>query len=890
MVLRRTGVAAVLVLAGLVPAAAHSDPPPLRVSSPTVEATGPDGADATYEVKAFDPTSGNPLGATCDKPAGTSGSGDFNVTGHFPLGQTTVTCNTTTEDSTSVEQSGTVTVQDTTPPIVTAPANVSASTNDPGGTTVTYGDASAKDTVDGSLTPSCSPASGSNFPVGQTTVTCSATDSHGNTGSATFTVTVTLNDTTPPVVSVPADFSVETESPGGRTVTFSASATDNADGPLTPSCSPSSGSNFPLGTTNVTCTATDSHNNTGSASFNVTVNLVDHTAPVVSVPASLSVSTSDPSGTTVTFSASASDNLDGPLTPSCSPSSGSNFPVGTTKVTCTATDSHNNTGSADFNVTVNLVDTTPPVVTVPASFSRNTPDPSGTTVTFSASANDNIDGPVPVGCSPSSGSNFPVGQTTVTCSATDSHGNTAHKSFTITVVLVDTTAPVVTVPDDISVTTPDPAGAAVSYTASATDNLDGPITPSCAPASGAVFPVGTTTVTCTAKDAHGNSGQATFKVTVVLVDLTPPVFSNVPGTMKREADGQFGSVVAYTAPTAVDNIDGPVPVTCSPPSGRRFALGVTKVHCTATDAHGNTGTAVFDVLVVDTVAPRLLLPPAASVYATSPGGIPRDDPVVQSFLNAAAATDLVDDHPSVTNDAPQTLPVGSDTITFTAKDASGNSTTGTAVLTVKPQPPPGTPQLPPTVVDRTPPDDVTGVNVKVGNKLVRIRWKNPSAKDFAYVLVTRSLPTPGSEPTTVYKGKGVQLVDRKVTNGISYRYVLVAFDQTGNASGGVAAAATPRRQLLTAPPDGAKVKKPPKLVWIGKASFFNVQIFRGNTKVLSAWPTKSTYVLKKSWKYDRRRYRMSAGIYRWFVWPAFGTRSKPEYGGLLGTSSFTYAP
>jgi hypothetical protein len=807
--LRRAGVVGLVVLASLIPAGAHSAPPPLRVSDPTVEATGPDGADATYQVKAFDPTSGNPLAATCDKPAGAAGSGDFSVTGHFPLGQTTVTCSTTTEDQTPVQATGTVTVRDTTPPTVTPPANVSTSTADPGGKAVTYGDATATDIVDGPLTPTCSPASGSTFPVGTTTVTCSATDSHGNTGSASFTVTVSLTDTFPPVVSVPADFSVETESTGGATVTFSASANDDRDGPLTPTCTPASGSTFPLGTTQVTCTATDTSGNTGSASFNVTVNLADHTAPVVSVPAGVSVNTPNPAGTSVTFSASANDNLDGPLPASCSPSSGSTFPVGTTKVTCTATDSHGNTGSASFDVTVNLV---------------------------------------------------------------------------------DTTAPVITVPSDISVSSPDPAGAAVTYTASASDNIDGAIAPSCTPASGAVFPIGTTTVTCTAKDAHQNSSQASFKVTVVLVDVTPPAFSNVPAGVKREADGPRGSVVTYTPPVAVDNIDGPVPVTCSPLSGKQFPLGVTKVHCSATDTHGNTGTAAFDVTVVDTTPPRLLLPPAASVYATSPSGISRGDAVVQAFLNAAGATDLIDDHPSVTNDAPATLPVGSDTVTFTARDASGNTTSGTAVLTVRPQPPPGTPQLPPTVVDRTPPGDVTGVSVKVGNKLVRIRWKNPKANDFAYVLITRSLPTPGAEPTTVYKGKGAQLLDRKVTNGVSYRYVLVAFDQTGNASGGVAAAATPKRQLLTAPRDGAKVKKPPKLVWIGKASFFNVQLFRGNTKVLSAWPTKTTYVLKKTWKYEKRRYRMSAGVYRWYVWPAFGTRSKPEYGGLLGTSSFTYAP
>jgi HYR domain len=669
-----------------------------------------------------------------------------------------------------------------------------------------------------------------------------------------------------------------------------ASATDIVDGSLTPTCSPSSGSKFPVGTTTVTCSATDSHGNTGSASFTVTVSIIDTTPPVVTVPGDFSVDTESTGGRSVTFSASATDNVDGPLPVSCSPASGSTFPVGTTKVTCTATDSHGNTGSASFDVTVNLVDTTPPVITVPASFSRNTQDPSGITVTYSASATDNIDGAITPTCHPSSGSKFPVGATTVTCSATDTHGNTAQKSFTVTVVLIDTTDPVVTVPADISVTTPDPAGIAVTYTASATDNLDGPITPTCTPASGAVFPVGTTTVTCTAKDAHGNSGQATFKVTVVLVDVTPPEFKNVPGTLKREADGPNGSAVTYVAPTAVDNVDGPLPVTCAPISGKMFGLGLTKVRCSATDAHGNTGTAGFDVSVMDTTPPHLLVPPNATYYATSPGGIPADDPVVQSFLNAAGATDLVDAHPKVTNDAPKLLPVGADTVTFVATDASGNSTRGTAVLTVKPQPPAGTPQLPPTVVDRTPPDDVSGVKVKTGNRLVRIRWKNPNAKDFAYVQITRSLTTPGAEPTTVYKGKGVQLVDRNVTNDVSYRYLIVAYDQTGNASGGVAAAATPNRVLLTAPPDGAKVKKPPKLVWIGSANFFNVQLFRGKTKVLSAWPTQSTYLLKKTWKFEKRRYRMKAGAYRWYVWPAHGTRSNPEYGELLGTSAFTYAP
>ena len=157
-----------LAVALLVPAAANPDPPALRVSGATVEATGPGGADATYNVKAFDPGTSAPLAATCDYPDGTAGVGAFSVTTGFPLGTTTVTCTTTTLDATVVTASADVVVQDTTPPQVSVPADISTTTTDPGGTAVTYPDATATDVVDGSVTPSCSPASGSTFAPGAT--------------------------------------------------------------------------------------------------------------------------------------------------------------------------------------------------------------------------------------------------------------------------------------------------------------------------------------------------------------------------------------------------------------------------------------------------------------------------------------------------------------------------------------------------------------------------------------------------------------------------------------------------------------------------------------------------------------------------------------------------
>jgi hypothetical protein len=91
----------------------------------------------------------------------------------------------------------------------------------------------------------------------------------GNFGKAT--VMKFAPDTTPPVLTVPADVTLQATGPDGAVHTFTASATDDTDPNPTVSCSPPSGSTFPLGTTTVTCTATDAAGNSSSASFKVTV-------------------------------------------------------------------------------------------------------------------------------------------------------------------------------------------------------------------------------------------------------------------------------------------------------------------------------------------------------------------------------------------------------------------------------------------------------------------------------------------------------------------------------------------------------------------------------------------------------------------------------------------
>ena len=80
--------------------------------------------------------------------------------------------------------------------------------------------------------------------------------------------------------------------------------------------------------------------------------------------------------------------------------------------------------------------------------------------------------------------------------------------------VVDSTAPVLTLPPNRTVQATSTRGAVVAYTTTAADLVDGPVKPTCAPASGTTFPVGTNQVTCTARDKRGNQSTATFAVTV----------------------------------------------------------------------------------------------------------------------------------------------------------------------------------------------------------------------------------------------------------------------------------------------------------------------------------------------------------------------------------------
>ncbi len=430
----------------------------------------------------------------------------------FPLGTTTVTCTATDSHGNTGSATFLVSIVDTAAPVLTV-ADQNAEATGPSGAAVEFTGLSAVDTVDAAPSITCDTASGSVFPLGTTTVTCTAADASGN-ASAPGTLTVTVVDTTAPVIDTPADLTAQGRGPGGADTVITVPATDLVDGAITASCLPRSGT-MALGTVPVTCTATDAHGNTATLDL---VFEVGDAAPSLTVPADIAVAAVDASGAPVTFTVTAHDEVDGELAPSCTPASGAVFPLGTTTVTCTATDSAGNVVSRSFTVTVSDQDA--PVVDVPGPLTVEATGASGAVVSFAVTATDTVSGVLAPECDAASGDTFPLGVTTVTCTATDDDGNVGTAQFTVTVV--DTTAPVLTVPDAVAASTTDPAGTAVAFTATSLDLVDGARAVSCTPASGAVFPIGVTTVTCSVVDAAGNRADASFTVTVGLQVVVAP--------------------------------------------------------------------------------------------------------------------------------------------------------------------------------------------------------------------------------------------------------------------------------------------------------------------------------------------------------------------------------
>jgi hypothetical protein len=200
------------------------------------------------------------------------------------------------------------------------------------------------------------------------------------------------------------------------------------------------------------------------------------------------------------------------------------------------------------------------------------------------------------------------------------------------------------------------------------------------PASGFTFPVGTTTVTNTVTDAHGNTQTSTFTVTVN--DTEKPVVSPHVSITAFNGPGQCSAAVGFTI-TVSDNCPG-VTYTTTPASGAPFPVGTTPVQVTATDAHGNTQTSTFFVTVVDNTLPVIA---AANISVPTSAGLCT---ATVSSLNATATDNCSATLTGSRSDGQplaSPYPKGTTTITWVATDPSANSSTITQTVTVTNPPP-----------------------------------------------------------------------------------------------------------------------------------------------------------------------------------------------------------
>ena len=235
--------------------------------------------------------------------------------------------------------------------------------------------------------------------------------------------------------------------------------------------------------------------------------------------------------------------------------------------------------------------------------------------------------------------------------------------------------PTVSPHQDVSVPATGPRTAVAYSLPSASDAGGRTVDVSCLPESGASFPVGRTPVSCLATAADGAATVTGFDV--VVRDRTAPVVSAL-GNREVAATGRH-THVGFAVPKAVDAVDGPRPVRCTPAAGSSFPVGVTPVRCTASDTAGNVGVASGTVTVRDRTAPRLSRHPEVRVSTAAS--------VVRVSYAVPYASDAVDGRFRA-----RCLPAsstlfrqGQTPVTCTARDRAGNAVSSTFAVVVAPR-------------------------------------------------------------------------------------------------------------------------------------------------------------------------------------------------------------
>jgi len=569
----------------------------------------------------------------------------------FPLGETIVTWTATDSSGNSASATQTITVVDTTAPVLIAPENLIIEAESTLTEIENLGESIAEDVSGIATITNDAPKV---FPLGETIVTWTATDDYGNTISNIQTITVL--DTISPVITAPSDFQIEASDIESNFIDLiGVRASDDVEIISITNDAPEV---FPFGETIVTWTATDSSGN--SASDSQQILFIDTTSPSITVPSDIEAEIYDKIGIEIDTGVAVSvDVIDD--TPTITNDAPEVFPFGETIVTWTATDSSGNSESATQTITV--VDTTAPVLIAPEPIIQEAINDVANPVRIGNP--ESIDIMEIISITNDAPEVFPFGETIVTWTATDSSGNS--ESATQTITVVDTTLPTIIAPANVEFEAISMENNLVEFGfAEASDQVEIISITNDAPE---VFTLGETIVTWTATDSSGNSESATQTITVV--DTTAPVIVN-PENIISNATSKLNNIVKLDQISVVDSISV-VQITNNAPSYYEF--GETIVTWTATDSSGNSASATQTITVVDTTAPIISTPQNVIVNAVN----------TETFLEIglASVSDIIDDTPTITNDAPKVFPLGETIVTWTATDKFGNISSSLQTISVQ---------------------------------------------------------------------------------------------------------------------------------------------------------------------------------------------------------------
>jgi len=568
----------------------------------------------------------------------------------FPVGETIVTWTATDVGGNTANIEQKITVVDTIFPTLQVPDDVVIEATSLDQNEVNLGEGTSTDNGEIVSITNDAPEF---FPIGETVVTWTTIDSSNNFSSLTQLVSVI--DITAPEILVLGDITLEASSVDANIVNLDNPIVSDIQDVTIYIIAPDI---FPVGETTVTWTATDTSGNSASATQTVTI--VDTKKPGLSIPQDQTVEASSLEGTLVEIGQAEAHDITG--ISSIVHDAPDVFPLGSTLIAWTAADNHDNITTAYQRITV--VDTITPTIISPQDIVAEVIDPTMNYIGLGElSAADSVgiesvtnDKPI----------TFSFGSTTITWTVTDTSGNISQATQVVT--LVDTTEPEIIAPSDIVAEATDLSGTMIELGEATAHDVMGITSVTEYPPR--FFVLGETTVTWTATDTSGNSASATQTVTIV--DTTSPIIT-APDSITVEATSADSNIVALGNPISSDLVDISSISNNAPDV---FPVGETTVTWTAVDASGNSASATQTVTIVDTTSPELTMPEDVMISAFSLEK--------QVEIGEAQAHDLAGSVLTITNDAPDTFPLGDTVVTWNVSDELGNSSSSQQVISVQP--------------------------------------------------------------------------------------------------------------------------------------------------------------------------------------------------------------